>query len=221
MEIAVAQLSDAQLDSKIQSNLTKFKKPGVPSVRPDYEISGQLLTGKRAFVATVRAKTPLSDLTPGEARPDSVNGVPVDVRQASPYQRLRIDLTANIRTQPDTHNKGFVIDQQTVIVSSQNFSPAGVSNNRDPGVILESPELAVYFEPVFVADWDRALRFVRAPAPRLAGKHRTGGRLRRRKWPQGVLRRAADRRKNTGARSSRQRPHPKPEGLSRGCQRSA
>jgi phosphatidylserine/phosphatidylglycerophosphate/cardiolipin synthase-like enzyme len=170
MEIAVAQLSDAQLDSKIRSNLTKFKKPGVPTVRPDYEISGQQLTGKRAIVATVRAKTPLSDLTPGEALPDSVNGVPVDVRQASPHQRLRIDLTANIRTQPDAHNKGFVIDQQTVIVSSQDFSPAGVSNNRDAGVILESPELAVYFEPLFVADRDRALPFVARASAQVGGQ---------------------------------------------------
>jgi len=71
-----------------------------------------------------------------------------------------VDLTANIRTQPDVHNKGFVVDSKTVIVSSQNFSPAGVSQNRDAGVILQSAELAAYFEPIFVADWDRALPIV-------------------------------------------------------------
>jgi phosphatidylserine/phosphatidylglycerophosphate/cardiolipin synthase-like enzyme len=115
-----------------------------------------------------------------------------------------------------------VIDQQTAIVSSQNFSPAGVSNNRDAGVILESPELAVYFEPVFVADWDRALRFVaRASA-------QVGGQAPNRRSPPAkkvAARRSSPRcgpaKKNTGARSSRQRRHPKPEGLSHGCQRSA
>ena len=37
-----------------------------------------------------------------------------------------VDLTANIHTLPNVHNKGFVIDGETIVVSSQNFSPAGV-----------------------------------------------------------------------------------------------
>jgi phosphatidylserine/phosphatidylglycerophosphate/cardiolipin synthase-like enzyme len=64
-----------------------------------------------------------------------------------------VDLTANIRTYPSVHNKGFVVDGKTVIVSSQNFSPAGIDQNRDAGMILESPELAQYFGPIFDADW--------------------------------------------------------------------
>jgi phosphatidylserine/phosphatidylglycerophosphate/cardiolipin synthase-like enzyme len=64
-----------------------------------------------------------------------------------------VDLTANIRTFPNVHNKGFVIDGETVVVSSQNFSPAGVSDNRDAGVILESKEIAQYFGQVFDQDW--------------------------------------------------------------------
>jgi hypothetical protein len=35
-----------------------------------------------------------------------------------------VDLTANIRTLPNVHNKGFIIDGETVVVSSQNFSPS-------------------------------------------------------------------------------------------------
>jgi hypothetical protein len=85
----VTDASDAQLDKTIQSHLAKLKKPGVLTVRPGYEIAGHQLTGKRAVVATVRVKTPLADLDPGEALPDQVGGVAVDVRQASPYQRLR------------------------------------------------------------------------------------------------------------------------------------
>jgi len=64
-----------------------------------------------------------------------------------------VDLTANIHMYPDVHNKGFVVDGKTVIVSSQNFSPAGIDENRDAGMILESPELAQYFGPIFDADW--------------------------------------------------------------------
>jgi phosphatidylserine/phosphatidylglycerophosphate/cardiolipin synthase-like enzyme len=64
-----------------------------------------------------------------------------------------VDLTANIRTFPNVHNKGFVIDGEKVIVSSQNFSPAGISDNRDAGVILDSKEIAQYFAPIFDQDW--------------------------------------------------------------------
>jgi phosphatidylserine/phosphatidylglycerophosphate/cardiolipin synthase-like enzyme len=54
--------------------------------------------------------------------------------------------------QPNVHNKGFVIDSSIVVVSSQNFSPAGVRQNRDAGVIIENEKIAQYFEQVFLSD---------------------------------------------------------------------
>ena len=84
-----------------------------------------------------------------------------------------VDLTANIRTQPNVHNKGFVIDGKTVVVSSQNFSPAGIDENRDAGVILESPEIAQYFGPIFDADWGGALPFVAKGTARPTGTKNT------------------------------------------------
>jgi phosphatidylserine/phosphatidylglycerophosphate/cardiolipin synthase-like enzyme len=80
-----------------------------------------------------------------------------------------VDLTANIRTLPNVHNKGFVIDGKTVVVSSQNFSPAGVSDNRDAGLILESEDIAQYFGPIFDADWRGSRSLV------VQGKSRQGG----------------------------------------------
>jgi phosphatidylserine/phosphatidylglycerophosphate/cardiolipin synthase-like enzyme len=65
-----------------------------------------------------------------------------------------VDLTANIRLQHHVHNKGFVIDSQKVIVSSQNFSPAGIEQNRDAGVIIEHAGITQYFEKIFLADWN-------------------------------------------------------------------
>jgi len=64
-----------------------------------------------------------------------------------------VDLTASIHTQPAVHNKGFIVDERYVIVSSQNFSPAGVHDNRDGGVLVDSPKLAGYFSPIFDGDW--------------------------------------------------------------------
>jgi hypothetical protein len=47
------------------------------------------LTGRRAIVATVHTKKPVAGLPHGEALPDSIGGVPVDVREANSYRRLR------------------------------------------------------------------------------------------------------------------------------------
>lgn len=92
-----------------------------------------------------------------------------------------VDLTANIRTQPNVHNKGFVVDSQTAVVSSQNFSPAGVEENRDAGVIIEHAGIAQYFEKVFVSDWNGAKPFVAHAAGRQPGGRSTRGRAGARK----------------------------------------
>ena len=47
------------------------------------------------------------------------------------------------------------------MVSSQNFSPPGVETNRDAGVIIEHPDIAKYFESVFLSDFkNKAKPFV-------------------------------------------------------------
>lgn len=75
-----------------------------------------------------------------------------------------VDLTANIRLQHHVHNKGFVVDSRKAVVSSQNFSPAGIDENRDAGVIIEHPGVAQYFEKIFVADWNNAKPVVASPS---------------------------------------------------------
>jgi len=82
-----------------------------------------------------------------------------------------VDLTANIRLQPNVHNKGFIVDSRTVVVSSQNFSPAGIEENRDAGVIIESAEIANCFEAIFLSDWnDKAKPFASRATARLASR---------------------------------------------------
>jgi phosphatidylserine/phosphatidylglycerophosphate/cardiolipin synthase-like enzyme len=70
-----------------------------------------------------------------------------------------IDLTPLMRMQPNVHNKGFIVDSKKVVVSSQNWSPSGIFQNRDAGVIIESEAIAQYFGRVFDADWDNATPF--------------------------------------------------------------
>lgn len=58
------------------------------------------------------------------------------------------------RSQRNIHNKGIVVDGKTVLVSSANWSSDGVLRNRDAGVIIKEPEIARYFQDVFLDDWE-------------------------------------------------------------------
>jgi len=91
------------------------------------------------------------------------------LKWAEKMKMVGVDLTANISLQPDVHNKGFVIDSKIAVVSSQNFSPEGVHDNRDAGVILEHADIAKYFQAIFLSDWKKAKPASAVPAG-LAGQ---------------------------------------------------
>ena len=59
------------------------------------------------------------------------------------------------RKQGSIHNKGIIADHRRVLVSSTNWSADGVLRNRDAGLIIDDPEVADYYERVFLYDWDR------------------------------------------------------------------
>jgi phosphatidylserine/phosphatidylglycerophosphate/cardiolipin synthase-like enzyme len=88
------------------------------------------------------------------------------VKWAEKMKSTGVDLTAKISLQDSVHNKGFVIDSRTVVVSSQNFSPQGVQQNRDAGLIIENEKIAQYFEQVFLSDWKTKAKPFTRPAAR-------------------------------------------------------
>jgi phosphatidylserine/phosphatidylglycerophosphate/cardiolipin synthase-like enzyme len=63
------------------------------------------------------------------------------------------ELDKVLRIQQRVHNKGIVVDSKTVMVSSQNWSADGALRNRDAGIIIEHPDIAAYFEAIFLDDW--------------------------------------------------------------------
>src|SRR5262245_49563718 len=85
----MAEKSEREIDHTITRNIPRLAKYGVLTVRPGYEITGHQLTGRRAVVTTVHTKKPLAELAPSEKLPDRIGGVPVDVREARPYQPAR------------------------------------------------------------------------------------------------------------------------------------
>jgi phosphatidylserine/phosphatidylglycerophosphate/cardiolipin synthase-like enzyme len=82
-----AALTPAAIDRTIRQHLPKLRKPGVLTVRPGFEIADHQLTGKQAIVATVHTKS--HDLPADQLLPDAIGKIPVDVREATPHQRLR------------------------------------------------------------------------------------------------------------------------------------
>jgi phosphatidylserine/phosphatidylglycerophosphate/cardiolipin synthase-like enzyme len=56
------------------------------------------------------------------------------------------------------HNKMIVIDGESILVSSQNWSDAAVSKNREAGVWLTHEGIARYFTEIFENDWTSAFQ---------------------------------------------------------------
>jgi phosphatidylserine/phosphatidylglycerophosphate/cardiolipin synthase-like enzyme len=56
------------------------------------------------------------------------------------------------------HNKLIIVDGETVLVSSQNWSKAAVLDNREAGLLFRHPGIASYFTDIFEVDWKTGQR---------------------------------------------------------------
>ena len=56
------------------------------------------------------------------------------------------------------HNKGVIVDDQYVLVSSINWNSNSPNFNREAGVIIDHPGVARYFLDVFEDDWNPAVK---------------------------------------------------------------
>jgi phosphatidylserine/phosphatidylglycerophosphate/cardiolipin synthase-like enzyme len=52
------------------------------------------------------------------------------------------------------HNKGMIIDNTTVLISSINWNEQSVRKNREAGVLVNNQEAATYYATVFLSDWN-------------------------------------------------------------------
>lgn len=52
------------------------------------------------------------------------------------------------------HNKLIVVDEERVLLGSQNWSTTGLLSNREASLLVEHAGLAAYFAEIFDADWD-------------------------------------------------------------------
>jgi hypothetical protein len=75
------------IDQIIRNNWAQFRKPGVLAVRPGFKFTGGWITDKPAIVVTVDRKH--DDIAAAERLPVQIGGIAVDVRQATPLDRIR------------------------------------------------------------------------------------------------------------------------------------
>jgi len=54
------------------------------------------------------------------------------------------------------HNKGMIIDNRTVLISSVNWNEVSVRDNREAAVLIDNPTAAAYFTAVYLQDWTMA-----------------------------------------------------------------
>ena len=52
-----------------------------------------------------------------------------------------------------THNKGVIVDNSKVLISSINWNEQSPANNREAGVIIENEDVAGFYTDVFLYDW--------------------------------------------------------------------
>jgi phosphatidylserine/phosphatidylglycerophosphate/cardiolipin synthase-like enzyme len=52
------------------------------------------------------------------------------------------------------HNKGMIVDNESVLISSINWNKNSVIRNREAGIIIESDEVAQFYADVFLYDWN-------------------------------------------------------------------
>jgi len=54
----------------------------------------------------------------------------------------------------NVHNKGMIVDNKSVLISSINWNENSVTRNREVGIIIENDDIAKYYADVFSYDWD-------------------------------------------------------------------
>jgi cardiolipin synthase len=51
------------------------------------------------------------------------------------------------------HNKGMVVDEKIALISSMNWTENSIKNNREVGILIESPKIAQHYSQLFETDW--------------------------------------------------------------------
>lgn len=129
-----------RLNTVISRNLDVLRKPGVLAARPGFKATNDWLTDKQAIVITVEHK--LANPPAGEMLPSEIEGIPTDVRQASPRKRLELTHPAHyaseLRVSPDVGSVPHFQDEVTMAGTK----PAAAASAHAELAKIPKPELS-------------------------------------------------------------------------------
>ena len=137
----------SDLDAVIENNMSALAQPGVLSVRSGYKVTDGWLTDRRSIVVTVsrKVRTPPA----GQLLPAELDGVPVDVRQASPRKRLEIQdphaYSAQLRLSPDVGSVPHFADERT---PAGDYPATAASAHARLAAAVSKPELPYTPAPI-------------------------------------------------------------------------
>jgi len=80
----------------------------------------------------------------------------IGISEHLPLEAKCADLVSN--NLEKIHNKGMIVDDRYVLVSSINWNSVSPNFNREAGVIIDNPNVARYFLNVFEDDWKISLK---------------------------------------------------------------
>jgi phosphatidylserine/phosphatidylglycerophosphate/cardiolipin synthase-like enzyme len=76
---------------------------------------------------------------------------------AGMFSRIRFRHVGPSRVLDYFHNKGLVVDDESVVVSSTNWSDFSITLSREAGVLIFDPQIASWYTTVFEHDFKQAL----------------------------------------------------------------
>ena len=83
------------------------------------------------------------------------NNASADILETKGIEVRRLKSNSSIGIPFDIqHNKGIIVDGKVVLVSSINWSPTSLRDNRECGLIIESAPIGAYYTDLFNYDWE-------------------------------------------------------------------
>lgn len=125
---------------------------GSPDLTPNLYLSEAIAAARRG----VRVRILLSDafLDPDNTKDNTrtVGYVNALARQSGLDMEARI-VRSDIALIDKIHNKGIIVDERKVLVSSVNWSRNSPANNREVSLLIDHPEIGRHFSDLFTYDW--------------------------------------------------------------------
>src|SRR5579872_6716687 len=142
-----ATIDRAKIDDIIKRNIPVFSKSGALTVRAGFKISNGWITDKPSIVVTVDKK--LDGLSAAQKLPTSIEGVPVDVREATGLQRLRAKSPASfelakVHMRDENREPDFALERD---LPSGNLVPAAQKSSGTLNASKGPPKTTLQYAP--------------------------------------------------------------------------